>query len=360
MGMEKFWLSAQRMKTLAAVLLLLALAAIAATLAANRKWESIQGPGALQAMADDTVWVGVDEELWILDRQGHRTGVRNVRDLGLTEAISNIVLAPGNEALLTTREGREWQVVSRFSAARVRTVRPQWPEDIARLPLNALHLAMSPDGDIAVATGGGHTVLLFDRDGRLLARTPADAYRFTNGLWWSPEGWWTTDTNRFALRLLDPRTLEVRRSVQLAVDPPATPFLGEAMASRGGPKQGGTQRPLATVSRLGTRMEPGQAVDVYPDGSQVLFNLDTITQLRDMAWFDGRLLLVDGGRFELRRFDSEHIEVEGYGDAQVRAALAGLHEARATWRQASSRLASVAGLLLLLGIGAYARHRQLA
>jgi hypothetical protein len=250
--------------------------------------------------------VGVDEELWILDRQGHRTGVRNVRDLGFREGISNIVLAPDNEALLTSRDDRDWQVVSRFSLARVRSIRPQWPEDIAKLPLNAVHLAMSPDGDIAAATGGGHTVLLFDRDGRLLARTPPDTYRFTNGLWWSPEGWWTTDTNRFALRLLDPRTLQVRRTVQLTGEPAGTPFLGEAIASRGGPQKGGTQRPFATVSRLGTLMEPGHAVDVYPDGSQVLFNLDTIAQLRDLAWFDGHLLLVDGGRFELRRFDSEH------------------------------------------------------
>src|SRR5437763_1240676 len=285
--MDKIWLSAQRMRTVAAVLLLLALVGIALTLAANHKWVGIQGPGALQAVADDTVWVGVDDELWVLDRQGRRTGVRNVRDLGFSESISNIVLAPGNEALLTSRGDRDWQVVSRFSLARVRSIRPQWPEDIAKLPLNAVHLAISPDGDIAAATGGGHTVLLFDRDGRLLARTPPDTYRFTNGLWWPPEGWWTTDTNRFALRLLDPRTLQVRRTVQLAAEPGGTPFLGEAIASRGNPKPGGTQRPLATVSRLGTLMEPGHAVDVFPDGSQVLFNLDTLTSLRDMTWFDG-------------------------------------------------------------------------
>jgi hypothetical protein len=349
------------MQALAAGLLVLALAAIAVTVAANNKWVAIQGPVALQAVGKDTVWLGVDEDLWVLDRAGHRTGQHGARELGFTEAVGAIALAPEGQALLASRHDREWRLVDRATLKVVRSIRPQWPEDIAKLPMNAVHLAVSPEGDIAAATGGGHTVLLFDRDGRLLARTAPDTYLFTNGLWWSPDGWWTTDTNRFALHLLDARTLDKKRTVLLRPDPWKTPFLGEAMASEGGPAPGGTLRPMATVSRLGDLMAPGHAVDVYADGSQVLFNLDTIAQLRDLAWFDGHLLMVDGDRFEVRRYNADHVEVGTFGDEQVHADLARLHEDRAFWhRLASRQMVLLAALLLALAIGAHARQRQLA
>jgi hypothetical protein len=92
--MRIMWQSAPAMKQLATALLALALAAIAVTYAANQKSVTLQGPGALQAIDENTVWLGVNEELWILDREGRRTGVRSARSLGFTEAVSNIVLAP--------------------------------------------------------------------------------------------------------------------------------------------------------------------------------------------------------------------------------------------------------------------------
>lgn len=359
--MEKTWHSAALMKRLATVLLALALAAIAVTYAANQKSVAIQGPGVLQAMAGNTVWLGVDEDLWILDRQGRRTGQRSARELGFSEAISNIVLAPDGQALLTSRGDREWQVMDRATLARVRTITPQWPPDFADNDLRAIHLAISPAGDIAVATGGGHAVLLFDREGRFKARTAPDTYSFTNGLWWSPEGWWTTDTNRFALHLLDPATLTVKQTIRLERSPPGYPFLGEAMASQGNPIPGTGPAPIATLSRVGHLMEPGHAVDVFPDGSQAVFNRQPIGQLRDMAWFDDRLLVVDGEAFSVRRFDADRIAEAPFGDAQVRSALAQLHADRAFWRTLGSRYAFLAAALLLIGgIAAYARHRRLA
>jgi hypothetical protein len=349
------------MKQLATALLALALVGLAVTYAANQKSVGIQGPGALQAVSPDAVWLGVDEDLWILDRAGHRTGQRSARELGFTEGISNIVLAPGGQALLTSRGDHDWQLVDRATLARVRTISPQWPPEFAGNYLRAIHLAVAPDGDIAVATGGGHAVLLFDREGRYKARTAPDTYRFTNGLWWSPQGWWTTDTNRFALRLLDAATLAVKQTLPLDRAPPHYPWLGEAMASQGQPLPGTGQPPLATLTRLGRVMEPGHAVDVFPDGTQAVFNPEPIRQLRDMAWFDGRLLLVDGEDFRVRRFGADRSAQEPFGDAQVRAALAQLHADRLFWRTLGSRYALLASALLLLaGIAAYARHRRLA
>lgn len=360
-GMRKMWHSARAMQAAAAGLLALALAGIAATFYANARWVAIQGPVTLQAVDKETLWLGVDDDLWIMDSLGHRNGQRNARELGFTGAVSNMALAPGNQVLLSSRVDRDWQLVDRATFQRTRTIRPQWPDDIAGLPLNAVHLAVSPEGDIAASTGGGHAVLLFDGEGRLLARTAPDTYRFTNGLWWSAEGWWTTDTNRSALHLLDEKTLAVKRTVRLQNVTAATGALGEAVPSQGGPQTGGTQRPLATVTRLGHRMEPGHAVDVFPDGSEAAFNLDTIAQLRDIAWFDQHLLIVDGHNFEVRRFDADRIEVQPFGDVQVRAALAGLREDRAFWRGIASRQAFLLSLALLAaGIVAYARQRRLA
>jgi hypothetical protein len=359
--MGKMWHSAGAMKAFAAGLLALALAGIALAFVANGKWVAIQGPGALQAVAADTLWLGVDEELWVLDAQGHRTARRSARELGFTEAVANIVLAPGQQVLLSSRGDRDWQLVAAATLARVRTVRPQWPEDIAKLPLRAVHLAVSPGGDIAAATGGGHTVILFDKDGRFLARTAPDTYRFTNGLWWSPEGWWTTDTNRFALHLLDAKTLAVTRTVSLRRSPAGYPFLGEATASQGRPLQGSEVAPLATLSRLGTLMEPGHVVDVFANGEQALFNPQPMLQVRDLAWFGGHLLVVDGDAFQMRRFGADRTETAPFGDAQVRSALAGLRADRAFWRELGSRhLWLVAAFLLLAGIVAYARHRWLS
>ncbi|HVE51825.1 MAG TPA: hypothetical protein VNB23_00430, partial [Ramlibacter sp.] len=349
------------MKQLATALLGLALAGIALTYAANQKSVGIQGPGTARAVTDDTLWLVVNEELWTLDRGGHRTGVRTSQQLGLAEAVSNIVPAPGGQAILTSRGDLAWQVVDRATLARVRGITPKWPADFADNYLRAIHLAVAPDGDVAVATGGGHAVLLFDAQGGYKARTAAGTYRFTNGIFWSPEGWWTTDTNRFALHLLDAQTLAVKRSVQLQAAPGGHPFLGEALPSHGRPHPVTQQQPLATLSRVGTLMEPGHAVDVFADGSQLVFNHAAIPQLRDIAWFGGELLVVDGDAFAIQRFNADRTAGGAFGDAQVRAVLRQMHADRVFWRNLGSRYALLASAALLIaGLAAYARHRRLA
>lgn len=359
--MGRIWRSAHGMKQLATVLLFLALSAIAVLYSANQKAIAIQGPGALQVMDTGRIWLGVNEELWTLDRDGRRTGRHSARDMGFTEAVSNIVLAPEGQALLTSRGDLQWRVVDRKSLAPVRTITPQWPTDFKDNYLRAIHLAISPAWDIAVATGGGHTVLLFDRDGRFKARTATGTYYFTNGLWWSPEGWWTTDTNRSALHLLDAEILAVKSTVRLPVGPPGYTALGEMVGSQGRPRPDSPQAPLATVTRLGFLMEPGHAVDVFADGSQVLFNKEPLAQLRDMAWLDGHLLLVDGGSYRVLRFGADRLAEPDFGDAQVQRELGQMLADRQFWARLGSRYAFLAAALLLLcGIAAYARHRRLA
>src|SRR5512133_4215573 len=359
--MGGIWRSAHAMKQLATALLFLALMAIAGLYVANQRAIAIQGPGALQAMGAGRVWLGVNEELWTLGSDGRRTGRHSARDLGFTEAVSNIVLAPEGQALLTSRGDLQWRVVDRNTLAPVRTITPQWPQDFKDNYLRAIHLAISPNWDIAVGTGGGHTVLLFDRDGRFKTRTATGTYYFTNGLWWSPEGWWTTDTNRSALHLLDTETLAVKSTLRLPKAPPGYTALGELVASQGRPQPGSPQAPVATVTRLGFLMEPGHAVDVFADGSQALFNQEPLAQLRDMAWLDGHLLLVDGSDYRVLRFGADRLAEPDFGDAQVQGELRQMLADRLFWSRLGSRYAFLlAAVLLLCGIGAYARHRRLA
>lgn len=359
--MSRFWQTPAGMKQIAVALLALALLAIATVHMASQKMVAIQGPGALQAIDERTVWLGVNDDLWVLDAQGRKTAQRTFGELGLSEAVSNIARAPQGQVLVTSRGDADWQVVNTADLSRVRTIRPQWPAQFEGNYLRAIHVAVSPQWDIAVATGGGHAVLLFDRDGKLKARTPPGTFYFTNGLWHSPEGWWTTDTNRSKLRLLDTDTLAEKASVALAGDLGGYSALGELIPSQGEPSGGRPDAPVATVSRLGFLMEPGFAVDVFADGRHVDFNKEPLAQLRDMAWFNKTLLIVDGGTYQVLRFDANRNPLQRFGDAEVNRVLQQMRADREFWASFSSRYMFLVGAVLLLaGIAAYSRHKKLA
>lgn len=204
-------------------------------------------------------------------------------------------------------------------------------------------------------------LLLFDGDGKFKARTAPGTFYFTNGLWHSPQGWWTTDTNRSTLRLLDTETLATRRSIPLTGELGGYAALGELIASHGHPLPGTQEAPVATVSRLGFLMEPGYAADVFADGSHVSFNHQPLAQLRDMAWLDQNLLIVDGGEYQVLRFGADRTALPRFGDSEVNRSLQQMRADRQFWANFSSRyMFLVAAALLLAGIAAYNRHKKLA
>jgi hypothetical protein len=354
------WQSAAAMKRLATALLAGALVAVAVTLMAGQRMAAIQGPVSLAAIDAQTLWVGVNDELWIVDAQGRVTARRTAAELGLPGAVSGIAPGPGGTVVLNARNAPAWQVVDARTARPLRSIAPQWPAEFLE-HLNAVHLAVAPDGAVAAATGGGHAVLLFGPDGRLRARTAPGTYRFTNGLWHSAEGWWTTDTNRNALHLLDGETLAPKRSVNVPLAPHRYRALGELVPSQGAPLPGSDDKPLATLTRLGFLMQPGHAADVFADGRQALYNTQPLTDLRDIAWFNGELLLVDGAGFRILRYGPDRQPRGSFGDAALQDEWQSMRARRALWAQLSSRWALlIAGGLLLAGLVTYARHRQLS
>jgi hypothetical protein len=359
--MKSHFGSAGTMRKIAAALLGLALAAIGAMHYAGQRTIAIQGPGALQAMGEQALWLGVNDDLWVLDARGTRIARKSAAELGLTAAVSNIVPAPDGQALLTSRADTSWQVVNRADLSRVRTIKPQWPAQFVDHSSGAIHVAVSPDWDIAVATGGGHAVLLFDGSGAFKGRSAPGLYHFTNGLWHSPDGWWTTDTNSFKLRLLDTKTLALKDTVDLRDNPLPYAFLGELAASHGVAQAGTGQPPLATVSRVGFLMEPGHVVDVFPDGSQAFYNREPLGIVRDIGWFNDQLLVIDGARYEIARFSAQRDALPRFGDAAVTAELDAMQQDRLRWTQLSSRSVFLpAALLLVLGVLAYNRSKTLA
>jgi len=173
------------------------------------------------------VWLGVERELWRVSRD-----TQAIEATGLPGTPASLVHAPDGSVVASVRGDATLYVLDAASARVARRLSPQWPDDLRQHGARAINFAFAADGRVAVATGGGHAVALFDPEGRFLARTPPGAYEFTNGLWWSAEGLWTTDTNRFALRLLDPATLAERRAVDLGPGTEGS-YLGPARARPG-------------------------------------------------------------------------------------------------------------------------------
>lgn len=358
--MEKFWRSAQVLKTAATVLLLLALIVIAGVHLCSQKAVAIQGPGVMQVIGPDKVWLGVNQDLWVLDAAGHKLTQKTTQELGLSKAVSNIAPAPDGQLLLTARGQASWTVARSSDLAVTATITPQWPQDIQGNVSNAIRVAVSPTWEIAVATGGGHAVVLFDKHGKLKARTAAGTYNFTNGLWHSPEGWWTTDTNRFVLRLLDSETLAEKKAISLQPGMGLRPFLAEMVPSRGAALTAGGPAPLATLSRLDFLMDSGDVVDVFADGTQIIYNQAAPLRMQALNWLGDDLLVVDTEHFQVLRFSPERKALPPFGDAQVQTALAQMLEQRLFWTELSSRYMFALGVsLLLLGMAVYARHKKM-
>ena len=234
-----------------------AIALIAYSLASGMQASAITGPEALGVTPQGEVWIGVDKQLWRASPEGHLLHADEARDLGLSGPPSGLARHPDGHMVATVRDDPALYVLDPATAHVVRTIKPGWPADLKTKGQDAINVAFAPDGRIAIATGGGHTVALFDATGAFLARTAPDTYRFTNGLWWHGNDLWTTDTNRFALRRLDGSTMAVQQSVALPDGDPA-PFLGPARAAS-------PEDPTAALIRYRNGMISGRVVIVRCD-----------------------------------------------------------------------------------------------
>ena len=321
------------MKKWALAFLAAALVALSASFWFNQRVSAIQGPSALAVLNDQTVWLSVDEALWQITSDGHRVASHDTRALGIQGRVGNIAQDASGKLVLGVRDQDALYVFDPAQGRVINTLTPQWPESLARHASRAISYAFGSNGQLAIATGGGHAVALFDASGHFLGRSPPGLYRFTNGLWWQGETLWTTNTNGYALIALSTPGMAPVQTINLSGNHYAR-YLGMAVASHGN-ASGATPklRPLATVVRFANGMIFGRIVDVFPDGTEREFESSIGTEPRDIAWLGQQLLVVDGATYAVRQFGADGQALPNFGDATVQAALAALvaDRSRAQW-----------------------------
>jgi hypothetical protein len=331
----------------AAVLLLaLALAAIAYALSASQERVAIQGPSALAVLPDRSVWLAVEDRLWHLDAEGHRQAVVTPREHGVQGLIANLVLHPNGQLVASVRDDPDLYFLDAATGLPRGRVRPVWPQDLARHGDRAITYAFHPDGRIAISTGGGHAVALFDAAGRFIARTVPGLYEFSNGLWWSGDRLWTTDTNRPALVELDGRTLAQLSRVSLRGGENGWRYLGMATGPSAAAAPG---TELGSVVRFANGMIRGHVVQVLRSGEQRPYPVSGAMEPRDLKWRGDELLVVDGARYEVARYTRDRQPLPDFGDAAVREELAAGLQRRDLLQTRHGLALSAAFACLLLG-----------
>lgn len=344
---------------LAVLLLALAMAAAALALWAGPRQTQAQGPWGLAVLPGGQVWLSVDEQLWRLNAQGQRQQVAERTQTQLAGTPGVLMPHPQGHLAVWVRGEDRLHLLAADDARPLGSITLQWPADLARHGRDAIHFALAPDGRVAVATGGGHAVALFDAQGRLLARSAPDTFRFTNGLWWADGSWWTTDTNRPALVRLADADLKVLQRLPLADMPGPWHFPGVAAASHGERIDG--QPLLGSVARMANDMERAHVVDVAASGAQRAYPMPEeagFVRPRALAWLNGQLLLVDGQGFAIRRWSAQRQRLPDFGDAAVLADLGARHAKVQRWRLGYHTGLALAVGLLLAALAVLARQRR--
>jgi hypothetical protein len=346
-------MSIKAWKGAAVACLVLAIAAIAMALMASQDRVRIQGPSALAALPDGRVWLGVDDALWRFDANGRREAVLPARALGLPGVPSNIVPHPDGRLAVSVRDDEVLYFLDAQTGRVVSRVLPRWPDDLRRHAARAIHFAIHPDGRIAIATGGGHAVAMFAADGGYLGRTRPGLYEFTNGLWWSGDRLWTTDTNRFALVALDGRSLQEQERLKLKGPLARCRFLGMVAP----PAEG--MGALTTLVRFDNGMVRGELADVQADGEPRPYPSRAILEPRDIKRLGADLLLVDGASYAVKRYSAARNELGDFGDAASRDALASLQRTRAALHQRYQLGLGAGVVLFVLGLVLALRAQQM-
>lgn len=315
--------------------------------------------GALSlGVVGDTLWIADQENILVANDQGQERRRFALKTMGLKHPPGAILSVSSDRVLLIERFSDKLVEFDPVSGKPLRAFSLQWPQGFsgndevvmaATTPLDA-----SGHYDLAVSTGGMHAVLLFDSDGRFKARSKDGAYRFTNGIWFSPEGWWTTDTNRFFLRRLKLDSLEELANISLDDRHGDQVFLGLATPYPP-PAPLSTSliepppQPLATVFRHQNGMSIGRVVDVFADGHEETYPLRGDAKLVDLAWFGGNLLVIEGQEQRVRSFAPDRTALPDFGDAALQRYYGQVRTAHAR-AALLNRLALIAAVLGL-GIG---------
>ncbi|KQU74916.1 MULTISPECIES: hypothetical protein [unclassified Rhizobacter] len=339
--------------------MLLALLLLALDFKVSQRVLELHGPSALALRPDGTqAWLAVDDEIWSFDAGGHRGKRAKLAEIGLPGHAYSLDWHPG-AGLLAMRLDNDAAIhlLDPATLLPAGTIALQWPPELVEHASRAVHLAFAEDGRIAASTGGGHAVALFGRDGRFLARTVLGTYRFTNGLWWSGDALWTTDTNGLQLKRLDGRTLALQQAVDVPA-PRGTRYLGLARPHPPQATEVNEPLPLATVIRFGNDRIVGVVADILPGGGELLFSQTERMEPRDLGWLGRELLVVDGQSRSVLRWNVAREPLPPFGDADSRGDLqdAAQMQQRLQWLHQALVAAAIGGVVAAITLVWHARR----
>jgi hypothetical protein len=344
---------------IALVCVLLALLLLALDFKVSQRVLELHGPSALALRPDGTqAWLAVDDEIWSFDAGGRRGKRAKLAEIGLPGHAYSLDWHPG-AGLLAIRLDNDATIhlLDPATLLPAGSITLQWPSELVEHASRAVHLAFAEDGRIAASTGGGHAVALFGRDGRFLARTVLGTYRFTNGLWWSGEALWTTDTNGLQLKRLDGRTLALQQAVDVPA-PRGTRYLGLARPHPPQATEANEPLPLATVIRFGNDRIVGVVADILPGGGELLFSQTERMEPRDLGWLGRDLLVVDGQSRSVLRWNVAHEPLPPFGDAESRRDLqdAAQMQRRLQWLHQALVAAAIGSVVAAITLVWHARR----
>ncbi len=353
--------AARNMKILSLILLTAALALLGLVNYGRYAVNQLQLPKMLISIDNARLLLVFDKEIWALDADGHKTAARNASELDMPDGITNATATADGQLLARSLGSTTLVKIDPAQLTISARIRLDWPLAFDKQYRRSTFLATAPNGDIAVSIAE-HAVLLFGADGAFKAHTPPGTYRFTNELFHSPDGWWTTDTHRSALRLLDAQSMQPIKEIALNIpgcyDRPTfmTTFSGKDIPGL----TGESGRPVATVAHKEHSLKSGYVADVFADGSVIDYNVKPFERLSDLTWFNGQLLVLDNESLRIQRFDAARTQIEDFGDTALQGTLQNLRQQRESWQRLSGNHLLIAAVVLLLGGAlAYACHQQL-
>src|SRR5947209_4615442 len=344
-----------RANILTAVLLATSLLAVGLALYAGQRAAHIQGPREIAAVSGSALWLVVDDEVLVLDAAGALKSRLSTESLGFANSFSSITRMPEGRVLLSMRGVADWPVVEAAGGQVLKRIRPQ-SEEARKAIDRTYHLAVAPNGDVAMATSGDHSVLLLDAEGRQKARSPDGLFRFANSVWHSNEGWWVVDTNNHKLRLLDVATLAPKAEIALERGGDPAIWTGQAR-----PHPAGSEERFATLVRMQEGMIVGRVVDVDRSGKErVHYRLGDGAEPGALMWWRGHMLVVDSRRFSVDAYRPAGSAAGKFGDAMVAATLEGRLTQKRAWKFVNQGGIGFALVALVIAMWMYRRSRSAA
>lgn len=333
-----------------AVLLALGLASAWMAWQTHRQRAATPGFNALVALPDRSVWLSINQELWNLDAQGRPRSRLSAHDAGLPAAPYRLAAGDPQHLYALALGLTDVAVLDAATGRLQKRIALQWPAELrgAAGSSSTADVAVDREGRIAVAHTGARAVLLFDAQGRLLARTDPKTLALPTSLWWDDGELWVTDAGQHQLLRLSGNTLALKQTVQLSGKVATRRTVHGAHHPRGGID---VHAPVATLIRLESDGHAGLVTYEWPDGMEIGQDIGPKGQPRDLAWIGETLLVLENYELRLLRFDVDRHGLGDFGDMTVQRWLEQAFHTRERLRRAQWAWAGGALLSLLLSLG---------